>query len=181
MRTLTICAAAVLLSAPQIAAAADAPCLTAKEATAVAAYAMPSVIAGTTQRCGATLGKDSWIAKNGTSLSKRYAERKAAVWPEAKAALLKMTGGAGSGGSGDVVLDTLKSMPDETVQQIADSMVTAAVAERVPANRCFVVDRFLSLIAPLPPESTAELVALTLGVVSQGEKPKIGKLALCKA
>ena len=179
MRTLTICAAAVLLSAPQIAAAADAPCLTAKEATAVAAYAMPSVIAGTTQRCGAVLGKDSWISKNGTGLSKRYAERKAAVWPEAKAALLKMTGGAA--GSGDVVLDTLKSMPDETVQQIADSMVTAAVAERVPANRCFVVDRFLSLIAPLPPESTAELVALTLGVVSQGEKPKIGKLALCKA
>lgn len=177
MRTIALVAAALLLATPQIAAAADAPpCLTPKEATAVAAYAMPGAITGTVQRCTPTLGKQSWLALNGDALSKRYADRKAAVWPDAKAALIKM-----ASTSQDSMVETLKGLPDQTIQQIADPMIIAAVADKVQPNRCQVIDRFLSLIAPLPPESTAELVALTLGLVSQGGAPKIGKFALCKA
>lgn len=175
MRTLALAAATLSLIAPQIAAAAEAPCLTPKEATSVAAYAMPSIIGGATQRCAPALGKDSWIAANGQSLAQRYADRKAAVWPDAKAALVKLAG------SGDAAMDALKSLPDATIQQMADTMVTAGVAEKVPVTRCGTIDRFLSLISPLPPENTAELIALTLGVMSRGDNPKIGKLAICKA
>ena len=158
-------------------AAADSPpCLTPKEATALAAYAMSSVITGTSQRCVPSLGKQSWLALNGDALSKRYAERKTAVWPDAKGALVKMTSG-----SKDTMVETLKSLPDETIRQLADSMVVAAVADKVQPGRCAVIDRFLSLIAPLPPENTSELVALTLGIVSHGAAPKIGKFSLCKA
>ncbi len=177
MRTLALAAAALVLTAPQIATAADAqPCLTAKEATAVAAYAMPSAITGTAQRCVPTLGKQSWLALNGDALSKRYAERKPAVWPDAKAALLKM-----ASNSKDSMAETIKTLPDDTIRQLADSMISAAVADKVQVSRCQVIDRFLSLVAPLPPENTAELVALTLGIVSQAGAPKIGKLVLCKA
>ena len=178
MRRLALAAATVLLAAPQIAAAAEAPlpCLTPKEATAVAAYAMPSAITGTVQRCTPALGKQSWLALNGDALSKRYGERKVAVWPDAKGALLKM-----ASTSKDAMAETIKSLPDQTIQQLADSMIVAAVADKVQVGRCQVIDRFLSLIAPLPAENTAELVALTLGLVSQGESPKLGKFALCKA
>lgn len=176
MRTIALAAAALALIAPQVAAAADGTCLTPREATAVAAYAMPSVIGGATQRCAATLGKDSWIAVNGQSLAQRYADRKAAVWPEAKAALVKLAGSAS-----DPAMDALKALPDATIQQMADTMVASGVAEKLPVARCGMIDRFLSLISPLPPENTAELVALTLGIVSRGDNPKVGKLAICKA
>ena len=176
MRTLALAAASLLLTAPQIAAAADGPpCLTPKEATAIAAYSMPSAIIGTTQRCNATLGKQSWLALNGEALSKRYAERKSAVWPEAKSALIKMVST-----SKDAIAETIKSLPDDTIRQLADSMISAAVADKVQVGRCQMIDRFLSLVAPLPPENTAELVALTLGIVAHADAPRIGKFMLCK-
>jgi hypothetical protein len=176
MRTLAPAFAAFLLVAPQIAAAAEPPCLSPREATAVMAYALPGAISGTTRRCGPVLGKESWIARNGDDLARRYGERKTVLWPEAKAALLKVTAG-----SADPTLDMLKSLPDESLQQLTDAIVTGTVAEKIPDKRCFVVDRLLSLVAPLPPENTAELIALTLGVVSHGDSPKLGKLAICKA
>jgi hypothetical protein len=176
MRSAVIALTTAMLVVPQVAQAAEPPCLTPKEATAVAAYAMPSVISGTVQRCAPVLGKDSWLARSGSGLAGRYAERKAAVWPEAKAAILKV-----AGGSGDPMMDMVRSMPDDSLRPFADSLVVAGIAEKLPANRCAPINRFLSLIAPLPPESTAELVALTLGVLSRSDKPKIGKLPICKA
>lgn len=176
MRKLALAAATLSLIVPQIAAAEEAPCLTPQEVTAIAAYAMPSVIGGTTQRCAPALGKDSWIAVNGQHLAQRYADRKAAVWPEAKAALIKLGGSAN-----DPAMNALKSLPDATIQQMADTMLTSGVAEKVPVTRCVAIDRFLSLISPLPPENTAELIALTLGIMSRGDNPKIGKLTICKA
>lgn len=176
MRRAIIALSAASLVVPQIALAAEPPCLTPREATAVAAYAMPSVISGTVQRCAPVLGNDSWMARSGNELAGRYAERKAAVWPEAKAAILKV-----AGGSGDPMMDMVKAMPDESLRPFADSLVVAGIAEKLPTNRCAPINRFLSLIAPLPPESTAELIALTLGVLSRTDKPKLGKLPICKA
>ena len=49
----------MLLVSPQIAEAADTACLTAREATAVMAYALPSAISGTARRCAPVLGKDA--------------------------------------------------------------------------------------------------------------------------
>lgn len=176
MRSAIIALSAATLIVPQIAMAAEPPCLTSREATAVAAYAMPSVIFGMVQRCAPVLGKDSWMARSGNDLAGRYAERKLAVWPEAKAAILKV-----AGGSGDPMMDMVKAMPDESLRPFADSLVVAGITEKLPTNRCAPINRFLSLISPLPPESTAELVALTLGVLSRTDKPKLGKLPICKA
>lgn len=176
MRTAGIVLFTSTLVLPQVARAAEPPCLTPREATAVTAYALPSAISGTTKRCAPVLGNESWLAQNGDGLAARYGERKTTVWPEAKAALIKV-----GGGSGDQVIGVLKALPDATVQQVADTMVTEAVAEKVPENRCGVVDKFLSLISPLPAENTAELIALTLGVISHGPNPRLGKLAICKA
>ncbi len=169
-------AAAFLLITPQVAVAAEIPCLTAQETTALATYAMPSVITSTTQRCSASLGKESWIARNGEQMAQRYAANKAGAWPVAKAALLKL-----SGSSNDQMLSMMKTLPDNTLQELADTLVSGSVAEQIKTARCGVIDRFMALISPLPPENTTELIALTLGILSQGEKPKLGKLAVCKA
>ncbi|MFM5908537.1 MAG: hypothetical protein ACKOPO_13285 [Novosphingobium sp.] len=172
---LAICLASLLsLASSQVAAAAQAPCLTPREATAVASYALPSVIAGTSQRCAATLGKDAYLTREGTKLSSRYAARKSAAWPEARAALLKV------GGAGEVT-ETVRKLPDSAVQPLVDSLVTSLVVENMPTDRCSPVDRALWLLSPLPPENTAELIALSLGLLAQGQNPRIGKIAICKA
>lgn len=174
MRSLIAIAALGSLALAQTALAAELPCLTPREATAVASYALPSVIAGTSQRCGTVLGKDSYLAKEGMKLSQRYVPGKAKAWPDAKAALLKV------GGAGDMT-ETVRKLPDATVQPLVDSLVTSLIVENMPTNRCSPVDRALWLLSPLPPENTAELIALSLGLMAQGQNPRIGKIAICKA
>jgi hypothetical protein len=170
-----LAAASLALIAPQVAAAAEPVCLTNHEASAIAAYALPSVITGTTQRCAPVLGSQSWIARNGDDLAKRYADRKVVVWPETKAALLKMSLSAT-----DPASQALRALPDASIMQLADGLVAAAVAEKLPTSRCGAVDHFLALIAPLPPENMADLIAMSLGILAQGEHARLGKLPICK-
>lgn len=176
MRSIASLAAGMLLALPQVALAAEPPCLTPSEATAVASYALPSVISGTAERCSATLGASAYLPRNGAQLAQRYAARKAAVWPEAKGALIKL-----SSTTNPDAMDMMKSLPDKTLQGLADTLVSGVVADKIPLTRCGVIDRFMALVSPLPPESTAELISLTLGLVSQGAQPKLGKLSVCKA
>ena len=173
MRATALMLSLLSLASSQAAIAADAVCLTPREATAVASYALPSVIAGTSQRCGAVLGKDAYLSREGMKLSARYGARKAAAWPEAKAALLKV------GGAGDMT-DAVRKLPDATVQPLFDTLVTSMVVEQMPTDRCSPLDRALWLLSPLPPENTAELIALSLGLMAQGKNPRIGKIAICK-
>ncbi|MCW1403291.1 hypothetical protein OKA06_13535 [Novosphingobium sp. MW5] len=173
MRAVTYTLALLSLTGSQVAAAAE-TCLTPREATAVASYALPAVISGTSQRCGPVLGKDAYLTKEGAKLAARYSARKAAVWPEAKAALLKV------GGAGEMT-EAVRKLPDATVQPLVDSLVTGLVVEQMPTDRCSPVDRALWLLSPLPPENTAELIALSLGLMAQGKNPRIGKIAICKS
>lgn len=173
MRALALTLSLLSLASSQAAMAADATCLTAREATAVASYALPSVIAGTSQRCSAVLGKDAYLSREGMKLSARYGPSKAAAWPAAKAAMLKV------GGAGDMT-DAVRKLPDATVQPLVDTLVTSMVVEQMPTDRCSSIDRALWLLSPLPPENTAELIALSLGIMAQGKNPRIGKIAICK-
>ncbi len=93
MRQFIALAAAALTALPGIAAAAEPPCLTPAEFTALSSYALPSIITGTTQRCAATLPADAWLRRNGGQLAARYAAAKPAAWPGAKAAFLKLSAG----------------------------------------------------------------------------------------
>ena len=173
MRAFALTLSLFSLASSQAAIAADATCLTPREATAVASYALPSVIAGSRQRCSTVLGKDAYLSREGTKLAARYSARKAAVWPEAKAALLKV------GGAGEMT-DAVRKLPDTSVQPLVDALVTSMVVEQMPTDRCTPIDRALWLLSPLPPENTAELIALSLGLMAQGKNPRIGRIAICK-
>lgn len=174
MRAFALTLSLFALASSQAAMAADAICLTPREATAVASYALPSVIAGTSQRCSTVLRKDSYLTREGAQLAARYSARKAAVWPEAKAALLKV------GGAGEMT-DAVRKLPDATVQPLVDGLLTNMVVEQMPTDRCSPIDRALWLLSPLPPENTAELIALSLGLMAQGKNPRIGRIAICKS
>lgn len=177
MRSLALLCSAMLLAAPQVAAAqAGAPCLTAREFTALSTYALPSVIAGTTRACATTLPASAYLRRSGVELAQRYAAGKPKAWPEAKAAFLKMASAKDQGSA-----QLFATMPDDALQQIADAAFAGIVTGQVKPDSCATIDRVVSLLAPLPAENTAELIALAAGLGSRAGQPKLGALTICKA
>jgi hypothetical protein len=165
-----------LIAAPAAARAAEAPCLTAREFTDLSSYALPSVITGTAERCSASLGPSAFLKRSGSALASRYAAAKPAAWPGAKSAFIKLSGGANSD-----TASLFKNMPDDKLRPMVDTLVEGLVAQQVPAQRCQAIDAAVRLLAPLPPQNTAELIALAVGLGSRSGGGKLGKLTICSA
>jgi len=173
-RTPMLAIAAAVAMLPGLASAAEQPCLTAPEFTALATYALPSVITGTVQRCAPTLPSDAFLATDGAGLAARYAGAKDAAWPAAKAAFLKLAG-ANPGGGG-----LMKGLSENSMQQIVDTAIAAKITDALPAERCGTVNRLVQLLSPLPPESTAGVIALAVGLGTRSGR-KLGPIAVCPA
>jgi hypothetical protein len=171
--------AALIISAAPLAAeaAGPAPCLTASEFTALSSYALPSIISGASERCATVLPANAWLRQNGGQLAARYAQAKPAAWPRAKAAFLKVGGGSGNAEA----LDMIKSLPDTSLQPMVDALISGMIGQRLPTDRCSSVDRLVRLLSPLPPESTAELIAVAAGLGARTGQAKIGAFAICPA
>jgi len=176
MHKTMLTAAALLAALPGIARAAEPPCLSASEFSSLAGYALPNVISGTSQRCSATLSADAFLRKSGGSLATRYAERKQASWPGAKAAFLKL-----SAAKDDDAGRLLRSLPDPSLQQMIDAVMEGMVSQQIPVERCATIDRLVRLLAPLPPENTAELIALAVGLGARSGKARLGSISVCPA
>ena len=178
MRKLAITCTAILALGSGTAQAAQ-PCLTPVEASALAAYALPSAITGTTKRCAPTLAPGAFLRNGGADLANRYAARKAANWPGAKQAFIKI-----GGVSKDEGMAMLTALPDPSLQQLLDTMIEGVVAQQIPTERCGEIDRIVGLLAPLPPQNTADLVAVMLGLAGKsGKSGKVdsGKFSICKS
>jgi hypothetical protein len=169
-------AASLLAIVPTVAAAAEPPCLAPAEFTALAEYAMPSIINGTAQRCSTTLAPNAFLRSQGPQLVQRYAQSKPAAWPGAKAAFLKLSTTTNADAN-----KLIGSMPDASLQQMLDSLMEGLVGQHVPLDRCATIDRVVGLLAPLPPQNTAELIALAVGLGSKTGRAKVGAISICPA
>lgn len=174
MRKFVLSLAMGLTALPGLARAAEPPCLTPREFTALSSYAMPSIITGTVQRCSAALPADAYLKRSGAALASRYASGKLAAWPGAKDAFIKLSGGMNS----DAV-SLFQALPDDKLQPMVDTLVEGMIGQQIPAERCTTIDRAVRLLAPLPPQNTAELIALALGLGSRAGGARMGKIALC--
>jgi hypothetical protein len=72
------------------------------------------------------------------------------------------------------------TLPDDSLQPLADAALSGIVSAKIKPESCPVIDRALSLLAPLPAENTAELIALAVGLGAKAGEPRFGKFALCK-
>jgi hypothetical protein len=176
MRRFTVATAAWLALVPAIAQAAEPPCLTAREFTALAEFGLPSVINGVSQRCATTLGASAFLPRSGAELAARYGQRRPAAWPTAKAAFLKLSG-ATNADAGNL----LRSMPDASLQQMLDSLMSGMASQQVPLDRCATIDRLIALLSPLPAANTAEAIALAVGLGARTGQARLGALSICKA
>ena len=169
-------AAAILAALPGMAHAAEPACLTPAEFTSLATFALPSVITGTAQRCSTTLGADSYLRKSGAQLASSYSANRASAWPGAKAAFVKVSAGANP-----EMAKLITGMPDNSLQQMADSAIASMVGQRLPVERCGTIDNLVRLLSPLPPQNTAELLAVAVGLSSKAGERKVGPISICKA
>ncbi|MCK9543466.1 MAG: hypothetical protein M0R03_15705 [Novosphingobium sp.] len=174
-------AACLLIAAPGIAQAAEPPCLAPAEFTSLAGYALPSLISGTTARCGASLGPSAFLSRSGKDLATRYAQGKTANWPGAKAAFLKLS--ASTNKDANQIIGTL---PDATLQQMLDAVMEGMAGQQIPVEKCGTIDNVVRLLSPLPPANTAELIALAVGLGAKSGpgkngKAKVGSFTLCPA
>ncbi len=169
-------AAAFSLCGATTAQAAVPPCLTPTEFTALTNYAMPSAIRGAMARCTATLPAHAYLRTNGEALARKYDAGKARNWPAAKVAFLRV-GAVLNPEAGAL----FKSMPDEAVQPIVDSMMTGLVGQKLPLERCASLDRLVMLLSPLPAENVGELFGLAAGLYAQDGRAKLGQFSVCKA
>lgn len=177
MRALALIATATLALTPIAAQAAEPPCLTAAEFSALSSYALPSIITGTADRCAATLPASAWLRRNGSELATRYAVAKPAAWPAAKAAFLKLGGSSANAEAANL----LRSLPDTSLQPMFDTLIAGMIGQQLPTERCGMVDRVVRLLAPLPPENTAELIAVLVGIGAKSGRAKVGSFSLCPA
>lgn len=175
MRKLASICATLLATAPGIAQAAQ-PCLTPAEASSLAAYALPAAISGTTKRCAPALSAKAFLPKGGAQLAARYSARKAQNWPGAKAAFFKI-GGDGK----DEGAKMLAGLPDPTLQQMLDAIIEGMVAQEIPTAKCGEIDRIVGLLAPLPAQNTAELIAMVMGLAGKSGKAQGDKFSICKS
>lgn len=176
MRSILTLATALAVLAPGIAQAAEPPCLTPAEFTSLSSYALPSMISGTTQRCATVLPADAFLRRKGADLSSRYATLKTSAWPGAKAAFLKVS----ANGNGEAA-NLIRGLPDSSLQPMADALIAGMVSQQLPTERCGTVDRLIGLLSPLPPENTAELIALAVGLGAKTGRGKFGSLTICPA
>jgi hypothetical protein len=176
MRKFVLSIAMGLTALPGLAQAAEPPCLTAREFTDLSSYALPSIITGTTERCSTALPADAFLKRNGAALAARYAVSKPAAWPGAKAAFIKLSSGVNA-----EAVNLFMTLPDDKLQPMVDTLVEGLIGQQIPPERCTMIDRAVRLLSPLPPQNTAEIIAMTLGLGSRAGGGKLGKFALCSA
>ncbi len=170
-----LAAPALALALATTAQAAEPPCLTASEFTAVSTYALPGALEAVAQRCAPQLGANAYLKSDAKRLAARYASGSEAAWPRAKAAFLK----AGVGGNPQAA-SLFAGMPDDTLQPLVDGVLASAIAQKLPTDRCTAIDRLVRLLSPLPPENTAELIALAAGLGAKSDKARVGQFSLCR-
>ena len=170
-------AAALLLTMPQLAAAATpSPCLTPQEFSAMSIYTLPAMVRGAAQRCDEVLPPRAFLRTNGEQLAQRYAKGRERQWPLAKRAVIK------AGGALDPqAAPLLGGMPDETMQPLLDDMVIAVVDQQLPVERCKSLDRLVMLLSPLPAPLAAETIALTTGLAAKTGEKRVGVFHICRA
>jgi len=175
----TLAAVTVLaLPAQAVAQSASPQCLAPGEVRALTTFAMPSVLTGLITNCGPTLGTSSFMATRGQNLVTSYAAGKDAAWPSARKAFFRL---ADSGKPGDKdMANAVAKMPDAALQPFVEGMIASMIGAKLKPGQCVMADKLMRLLAPLPPENTAELVSTIVELVDADKKAAAGGLSFCK-
>jgi len=168
---LALSGAAALLVQPQLAAA-QTPCVAEDEVSAMAVYAVPSIVQSMQLRCGPQLSQEGWLARGGRAFAARYTQLQSRAWPQAKAGLLKIVNGQGVDAEAAQTLATVATLPDQNVRPLVDALIVQEVSARIPVADCGKIERIMEAIAPIDPDVAGTLIGVTAGLFAK-EQPLI--------
>lgn len=160
---------AALALQPSLAAAQSASCITEKEVSGMAIYAVPSLIVSMDARCAAALSPRGFYARNGASISKRYLAHQDRAWPSAKSAIFKL--GRISISEHTDHLDLISRLPDDSLRPLVDVMVAEMIADKLAQRDCRKVERMLEVLAPIEPDVAGALLAVLMTFTKDEKMP----------
>ena len=70
---------------------------------------------------------------------------------------------------------------DDKPEQMLDAIIEGMVAQEIPTEKCGQIDRVIGLLAPLPAQNTADLIAVVLGIAGKSGKAQTDKFSICKS
>lgn len=76
--------------------------------------------------------------------------------------------------------EMMQNLPDNAVQPFVEAMVSELVSSEIKADQCTAIERGVRILAPLPPENTAELVTFILTVADKPKPGKASSFPICK-
>src|SRR5690606_10189954 len=108
-----------------------------------------------------------WLTRNGDGFARRYTALKPAVWPRAKAGIVKYLGR--STGPDTQNLAMLSTLPDQHVQPLLDALIVQEVSPRIEPGNCRTIERMLEALAPVDPEIAGTLIGLAANFIARDE------------
>lgn len=167
-RTRLAAVAAAAMALQPVAAQAQQSCISEDEVSAMAIYAMPSLVQSVRLQCGTSLSQSGFVARRGDAFAARYAGLQNKVWPRAKSGLLKY--GAGKTGSGTQNLATFANLPDNAVRPLVDALIVQEASTKIQRSQCGQIERVMEAAATIDPEVAGTLIGLTAGLFASDDQ-----------
>lgn len=136
-----------------------ATCITRAEISGMVAYAMPSLITATRDRCRPHLTADAFVATGVDAMITAYRADQPANWPAAKSAFMKF------GADGDARdVEMMAALPDAALQPMVETFVPMMIQEQVKTEQCGDIDTILASLSPMSPKQAADMLAAIMAL-----------------
>ena len=169
MRHLAFRTAAVLalVSAAQLQAAQaqDKSCVTRPELRGLVAYALPTVLQTTIDKCAPRLAPDSYLIARAPQLVSTLEAGRSAAWPQAKQAFVKIGGKGEKDTAGMFAL-----LPEEAVRPLIEAVIEQKLVPSIKPESCPDIDRIMTPLEPLPASNLIDTMTEVLLVAARKDK-----------
>jgi hypothetical protein len=134
-------------------------CLTAPEAEALLITVIPDALTEVSRTCAAQLPASALLRAPGRSFGQSYRDLADASWPATRRALAKM-----------LPPDAAPMLDNDLARLMLISVAGPVVAKQVKPADCGPANRFLTMIAPLPPKNAAAAIVAALQIAGVDRK-----------
>lgn len=148
------------------------PCITGKEAEGLVLVLAPDLMRAVGASCAPQLPPSSLLRQTDGPLIARYQAAADQAWSQGRAGLAKLAGP-----------DAAQLMDSDLARPMVTALAVPLLTKKLNPRDCPTIDRFVTLLSPLPPRNTAALVVAVVQLdaakkVRKGERPD---LPLCPA
>lgn len=130
-------------------------CVDPRDLSDAVIYTMPSLLDAFQTRCGATMGGQGFLARDGDRFSARFEALADRTWPGAYRVIKSFA----AKGADREVMAAFEQLPPESMRLFVDTIVIQKAAQQIRVQDCSRIDRGVELLAPLPVENVGGLVS----------------------